>query len=128
MKKNIKNSINKIEISNSQKEEIYQKIVNKKSFNFNVFYRYACLSLFVVLSLFVFNNEEVETNAVMLRSVSVVISGDSYQAAYIPYELGDKLDDYNSNGVTYEVYENKLNDDSLVLYNEFYEVYLKVEE
>lgn len=129
MKNKIKKSIDSIEFNNSQREEIYQKIVNKKFIEFKYIFKYSVAVFIIVFALFIVEKPiSNENNIRMIQVNNLVVNNENYEVAYMEYVLGKRLEDVIYNGVTYEVYENELFEDSIVLYNEFYEVYLKIEE
>lgn len=128
MKKMIKNSIEKIEIDNSQKEEIYQNIVNKKNLGFNNKFKYAFVCALIVFCIAIVDTPSNINEVRMISADNLVINDEAYEVVYIDYELGERLEDVTYRGMIYEVYINDLLENSIVLYNQYYEVYLKIEE
>lgn len=128
MKNKIKNSIDEIKISNSQKEEIYNKILYKKNFDFKKLYQVGFVCAAFIFCLMVLEKpNNVNDN---IRSISVsnlMYDNFVYEQIDVPYEVGEYLSEVFYEGEYYSVYENLINDKSIILYNEFYEVFVKRE-
>lgn len=129
MKKLIKKSIDEIKLSDLQKEEMLYKITNKKQYNFKFLLKYAVAAYIFVICFLIAGSYTQNTNVMRITHANEMIFNNlTYDLVYTNYELGSYLGYAVINDKTYEVYENLLVENSVVLFNEFYEVYLLRED
>ncbi len=126
MKNKIKNSIEEIKLSNSQKKDIYDKIMYKKNYSNQIFVKLSFICCAFILCITLVNTpSELNNEPIMIRSTEIYYENDIYDQIDVPYEVGNYLTNEKINGIYYDIYENALNEDSIILYNDFYEVYVK---
>lgn len=128
MKKVIKNSIDKIKINNSQKEKIYEDIHYKNSYDSRLFYKLSIACIIFVCSFIIIEKPIEEHEISMINTREINYNDSIYDQIDVPYEIGSLTGHIKINEISYDVYENKLNNKSIIIYNENYEVYFLREE
>lgn len=128
MTKIIKESIDKIDVSNSQKKKMYDKIIYKNSFDINALYKVAVICLLSIFCFTIIGKPNKSEELMIVNTREIIFNDEIYDQIDIPYELGDIIIDNFMIDKEYEVYSNDIDDNSIILYNEFYEVYVRREE
>lgn len=103
MKKIIKKSIEEIKLSNSQKEQIFYKITNKKDFNLKFLYKYAYLSVIVFMCVITLN-----LNDITIENEVMIITRENKEYTELSYEKETFVNEGYINHSQYILNENNL--------------------
>ncbi len=123
----MRKSLNKVIPSDSQKKRMLHNINNKKSGGFQLV-KLAILS--VITLMFVYSVPLSNDVPILINSRSNYIYYDKtcYNFAIGEFEVGKKIGNTKLDSITYDVYENKLDEKTILLFNEYYILYVECED
>lgn len=131
MKEKIKKSFNHIKLTDSQKDNMYKNILLKKNNQGITYFKYASiLSFILVITILSFplNENEEEMLVRTIANDQLFLDDKCYSLVYINYELGSLMNEIYQDEISYKIYENLLDSNTYVIYNDVYEVYVECEE